>query len=71
MHKAGRRNFVCPETDEPCTDARCLKDTLCCERERSEVAAKREKLARQERIADAEIWEIIKSVIEPKNSNDD
>jgi hypothetical protein len=53
-----RRNFDCPETDEPCTDGRCTK-TLCCERERLHAAATRESADKERRIHDAEVWEII------------
>jgi hypothetical protein len=36
------RDFSCPETDAPCTDGRCSKQSEhCCERVRRQVAAKK------------------------------
>jgi hypothetical protein len=62
MVQPERRNFNCPETDEPCTDRRCAKEH-CCEREKLQAATTRELAAKQERIFSAKIWEIIRPII--------
>ena len=56
------RSFVCPETEAPCTDGRCTKE-LCCERERLQAVTTRESAAKEARIANAKVWEIIRPII--------
>lgn len=53
-----RRNFDCPETEEPCTDGRCTK-ILCCERERLHAASTREAADKPRRVLNAEVWNTI------------
>jgi hypothetical protein len=56
------RNFNCPETEYPCVDGRCTKER-CCERERLHAAEKTEVAAKQQRITNAEVWETIAPLI--------
>jgi hypothetical protein len=68
MQKAKVRNFDCPETDEPCTNEGCTKER-CRERERLQVAMATEKVARQDRIFIARVWDVIGPIIKRPNSN--
>jgi hypothetical protein len=44
------RNFICPESDEPCRDSRCKKGVLCCEEERRKVEERALESASLERL---------------------
>jgi hypothetical protein len=60
MPKVERRNFNCPETDEPCTNGNCTKGR-CHEREQLQIAMAKEAVAKQDRIFMATVREIIKA----------
>jgi hypothetical protein len=68
MIEKGPRNFDCPEIDGPCTDGRCTKER-CCEREKLQAATARDLAAKQDRIENAKVWEIIGRIIRRKISN--
>jgi hypothetical protein len=67
MEKANARSFDCPETDAPCSNEGCTKEN-CRERQRLETAMATEKVARQDRIFSAKVWEIIGPIVRPPNS---
>jgi hypothetical protein len=62
MSRKELRNFDCPETEEPCTDGRCIKGHRCCEHERLNAATTREMAAREQRKED-EHWEILRPLV--------
>jgi hypothetical protein len=53
-----KRNFACPETNEPCTKGDCTKGS-CHEQRQLQIARDKEVLARQERKSSARVVEIL------------
>jgi hypothetical protein len=63
MSRKELRNFDCPETEEPCTDGRCIKGHHCCEHERLLAATTREMASKEQRKDDAKLWEILRPLV--------
>ena len=68
MTEQESRNFACPETEAPCADGRCTKER-CYSREKARVDMARETAAQEQRIRDAELWEIVGPILGRKISN--
>jgi hypothetical protein len=49
------RNFICPATDDPCTDGRCTRE-IYCEKEKFRVERTKERIAQYDREYYAKIW---------------
>jgi hypothetical protein len=64
--KGETRGFICPETEEPCTNTACAEGRVCAESDRLALARAREVADKQGRQYSARFWEIVGHILPRK-----